>query len=306
VLHTTFKLSLVFIVDGKSISACRERLRVLRFPYSCGFLRIFPGVSWLRSRDYKYRFRKWIQNLHPESKGELSFQDRDLSKDFALTIVLATDLTCLAEPKVFKSFVSGNNFGGADTGPPIWQVALAAIATPLDLDPVVFRGENGNRDYTCIASSLAGFSNPSWIGLTEARERFHPNSVETVLNIGCSGHFESRWPDRLGHILPVVRGMALTKMVLGQVNDARPTAVHMESPKQMRDESANTSLYYQYFSAPNVNSSYYDWSERTRAQIERGTEVYLRSPEIRGHVRTVAGKLQKLKNLATSQHNEAA
>ena len=220
-------------------------------------------------------------------------------------MVLATDPTSLATPRLFRSYLRGDNFGGTDADTPIWKVALAAIATPLYLDPVVFRGSNGNANYTCIASSLAGLSNPSWTALIEAREGFLPHSVHTVLNIGCGGRFKSRWPERLGHVLPAVRGMALTKVVIGQVNDPKRTAAQMGSHRQMLEESANTSLYYQYFSAATVDNSYYDWSERTRVRIERRTEEYLESPEISGQVHAIGKKLLRLGELEADQHDES-
>ncbi|KAF1833955.1 FabD/lysophospholipase-like protein, partial [Decorospora gaudefroyi] len=284
-----------------SIAACFEKLKELKFPYGCGrrLHRIFPGVSRARSRYYRNQFQSWIHDFSPESNGELCFYDseQDGSTRHALTLVLATDPTSLATPRMFRSYLRGGNFSGPDTDTPIWQVALAAIATPLDLDPVTFAGNAGELGYTCIAASLAGLSNPSWNSLVEARERFLPNSVHTVLNIGSGGKFESSWPAKLSHMLPVVRGMALAKMVIGQVNDAKRTATQIGVHRQILQESTNSSLYYQYFSASTVDTSYYDWSEHTREKIQKRTIEYLEGPDISGQVQAVAKKLLRLQDI---------
>lgn len=220
----------------------------------------------------------------------------------ALTMVLATDPTSVATPKLFRSY---KTFGQPDADMPIWQVALAVIATPLDLDPVTFQGGPQGTPYTCIASSLAGLSNPSWSGLIEARERFLPDSVHTILNIGCGGIISSPWPARLCHWCPLVRGIALTKMAIGQVNDAKRAAVQMGSHRQMLEESANADLYFQYFSAPTVDAPYYDWSERTRAETQRRTIEYLEGLYVTGQIQAIAKKLVRLQDLPTQYLGES-
>jgi hypothetical protein len=243
-----------------------------------------------------------VKNSSPEKNRDLSFYDPTPLENHALTMVLATDPTSIARPKRFRSYC-GDGFDKPDTTTPIWQVALATITTPLDLDPVTFPATETNLEYTCIASSLAGFSNPSWISLIEAQEHFHPNSVHSVLNIGSGGKSDSRWPMALGHPLPVVRGLALTRMVIGQVNDANHTVTQVESHQQMLRESANTGLYYRYFSDLTVNTSYYDWSKDTRRLIDNKTTYYLGTAQMKSQIEETAKHLAKLQGFRVTQQH---
>ncbi|KAF2120262.1 peptidase S8/S53 domain-containing protein [Lophiotrema nucula] len=273
-----------------SVKDCQNWLRRLHYPLNWSILRILPGVTTQRSKYYKQKFRELICQYFPESQGDLPFYDGTRPEDHAVTLVLATDPANVIKPRRFRCYPGTEDaFEEPDMSTPIWKVALAAIATPLDLDPVTFPASDSRSEYSCIASSLAGFSNPSWIGLLEAQTHFSPNSVHTVLNIGCGGEIPSNWPMSLGNPLPVIRGIALTKMIIGQVNDASGAAAH-----QMMRESANLGFYYQYLAAPTVDTSYYNWSEQSRKQMEERTEKYLVKPEIKELVTAVAKKLVKL------------